>query len=80
MLLDTVRAIEALRADGITVFVHGRETRNRAPVVAALYGARRAGIDVDQALADVCEVLPGAEPTNEYLAALHRLAGERSIR
>ncbi len=80
VLLDTVRAIEALRADGITVFVHGRETRNRAPVVAALYGARRAGIDVDQALADVCEVLPGAEPTNEYLAALHRLAGERSIR
>ena len=43
-------------------------------------GARRAGIDVDQALADVCEVLPGAEPTNEYLAALHRLADERSYR
>ena len=82
VLLDTVRAIEALRADGITVFLHGRATRNRAPVVAALYGARRAGVDVDQVLADVCEVLPDASPTNEYLAALHRLSPstERSTR
>ena len=82
VLLDTVRAIEAMRADGITVFLHGRATRNRAPVVAALYGARRAGIDVDQVLADLCEVLPDASPTNEYLAALHRLSPstERSTR
>ncbi len=74
VLLDTVRAIEALRAEGITVFIHGRATRNRAPVVAALYGARRADIGVDQALADVCEVLPDTSPTDEFLDALHRLS------
>jgi len=82
VLLDTVRAIEALRAAGVTVFLHGHATRSRAPAVAALYGARRAGIDIDQALAEVCAVLPDANPGDPLRAALHRLspATERSAR
>ena len=74
VLLDTVRAIEALRTAGVTVCVHGHGTRNRAPAVAALYGARRAGIDVDQALAEVCAVLSDADPADGFRAALRRLA------
>lgn len=74
VLLDTARAIEALRAQGLTVFVHGRATRSRAPAVAALYGARRTGIDIEQALAEVCAALPDADPTAEFRAALRRLS------
>ena len=82
VLLDTVRAIEALRTAGVVVFVHGHGTRTRAPAVAALYGARRAGIDVDQALAEVCAVLPDADPADGFRAALRRLAPttDRSMR
>ena len=74
MLLDTVRAIEQQRAEGAEVFLHGLKTHNRAPAVAALYGARRAGIDVGQALDEVCAVLPDADPTPEFRAALRRLS------
>ncbi len=82
VLLDTVRAIEALRADGVTVFLHGHRTRTRAPAVAALYGARRTGIDVEQALAEVCAALRDVNPSDEFRAAMHRLspATERSTR
>jgi protein-tyrosine phosphatase len=73
VLLDTVRAIEQLRAEGATVFLHGLCGHSRTPAVAALYGARRAGIEVDRALADVCAVLHGADPNPEFRAALHRL-------
>lgn len=73
VLLDTVRIIEHLRSDGATVFVHGLRGRSRTPAVAALYGARRAGVDVDQALAEVCELLPGAEVSPTFHAALSRL-------
>ena len=73
VLLDTVRAIEQLRAQGATVFVHGRDNHSRAPAVAALYGARRAGITADQALAEVCALLAAADPNREFRAALRRL-------
>lgn len=73
VLLDTVRAIEDLRAQGATVFLHGLRTHSRAPAVAALYGARQAGIEVDRALAEVCAVLIDADPAPGFHAALHRL-------
>lgn len=73
VLLDTVRAVEGLRARGARVFLHGHRTASRAPAVAALYGARRAGISVEQALAEVCAVLPGADPTPEFRDSLRRL-------
>lgn len=74
VLLDTVRALEQLRAEGATVFLHGRSMTSRAPAIAALYGARRAGIGVEQALAEVCAVLPDADPHLEFRAALARLS------
>ena len=73
VLLDTARAIEQLRAEGATVFLHGLVAHSRTPAVAALYGARRAGIEVDRALAGVCAVLHGADPNLELRAALYRL-------
>ena len=73
LLFDTVRAIEALRDEGATVFLHGASADGRTVTLAALYGARRAGIDVDQALAEVGGVLPGADPNPDFRAALRRL-------
>jgi ADP-ribosyl-[dinitrogen reductase] hydrolase len=73
VLLDTVRAIEDLRAQGRTVFVHCVAAYSRTPTIAALYGARRAGIDIDKALTEVCEVLPGADPNPDFREALRRL-------
>lgn len=75
VLLDTVRVPERLRADGRIVFVHSMLGTNRAPAVAALYGARRRGTGIEQALRDVVDVLPDANPDDEFRAALHRLAG-----
>lgn len=73
VLLDTVRAIEALRADNKTVFLHCLEARSRTPAVAALYGARRGQVDIDTALKAVCTVLPHADPNPDFRAALYRL-------
>ncbi len=73
VLLDTVRAIEQLRAEDRTVFVHCVQAHSRTPTVAALYGARKQGVDIDQALRDVTAVLPGADPNDEFRAALTRL-------
>jgi len=82
VLLDTVRAIEELRAEGHTVFLHSLTADGRTPAVAALYGARRAGVDVDAALDEVCAKLPDSQPNREFLAALRRLdpATERTGR
>ena len=43
VLLDTVRAIEQLRAEGRTVFVHCVQAYSRTPTIGALYGARKEG-------------------------------------
>ena len=73
VLLDTVRAVEQLRAEGRTVFVHCVQALSRTPTIGALYGARQHGVDIDQALRDVVAVLPGANPNTEFRAALRRL-------
>ena len=73
VLLDTVRAVEQLRAEGRTVFVHCVQAASRTPTIGALYGARKQGVDIDQALRDVVAVLPGANPNTDFRAALRRL-------
>lgn len=73
VLLDTVRAIEQLRAEGRTVFVHCVQAYSRTPTIGALYGARRNGVHIDPALHDVVAVLPGADPNTDFRAALRRL-------
>ena len=69
-----ILAIEPYMGGSHARFLRGLQTHSRAPVVAALYGARRAGIDVDAALADVCAKFPDADPAPEFRAALRRLA------
>lgn len=73
-LFDTVRAIEQLRAEGHTVFVNCVEALSHTPAVAALYGARNQGIDVDDALSDIQAVLHESSPTDAIRNALRRLA------
>mgnify|MGYP003778155835 CR=1 FL=1 len=73
VLLDTVRAIEDLRAEGRNVFLHCVEAKSRTPTIAALYGARLRDISIDEALADVCTVLRQANPNPDFRAALQRL-------
>jgi ADP-ribosyl-[dinitrogen reductase] hydrolase len=73
VLLDTVRAVEQLRAQGRTVFLHCVQAYSRTPTVAALYGARTKHVDIDTALRDVSERLPGAHPNADFREALRRL-------
>ncbi|MDD7811619.1 ADP-ribosylglycohydrolase family protein [Mycobacterium sp. CSUR Q5927] len=76
VLLDTVRAIESLRAEGRSVFLHCVQAASRTPTIAALYGARRQRIGIDDALADVCAVLPDSSPNGDFRQALRRLLPE----
>ena len=73
VLLDTVRGVEQLRRDGRTVLIHCVQAQSRTPAVATLYGARLRGISIAEALADVCSVLPNADPIPEFREALRRL-------
>ena len=73
VLLDTVRAVEQLRAEGRTVFLHCVQAYSRTPTISALYGARKRDVDIETALRDVVEVLPGARPNPDFRAALRRL-------
>jgi ADP-ribosylglycohydrolase len=73
VLTDTVRLVEQLRGEGLTVLLHCVACHSRTPTVAALYGARRKGITIDEALADIVEVLPYAWPNDEFRQALLRL-------
>ncbi|MGV0741045.1 ADP-ribosylglycohydrolase family protein [Mycolicibacterium sp. XJ870] len=73
VLLDAVRTLEGLRAQGHTVLVHCVESYSRTPTVAALYGARLRGIGADEALGDVLGVLPDANPNLVFREALRRL-------
>jgi ADP-ribosylglycohydrolase len=73
VLLDTVRAVEQLRAEGRTVFLHCVQAYSRTPTISALYGARKRDVDIDTALGDVTAVLPGANPNSDFRGALQRL-------
>jgi len=72
VLLQTVRAVERLRAQGRTVLVHCVGAYSRTPTMAALYGLRLRGVTAEQALRDVAAVLPGANPIAAFRAALRR--------
>ena len=74
VLLDTVRLIEQLRAEGRTVLVQCVAAYSRTPTVAALYGARLHKISADEALDDIQAALPGAHPNPAFRKALRRLA------
>jgi ADP-ribosyl-[dinitrogen reductase] hydrolase len=73
VLLDTVRLVEQLRREGRTLLIHCVQAQSRTPTIAALYGARVRGIGIAEALADVCAVLPYADPMPDFREALRRL-------
>jgi ADP-ribosyl-[dinitrogen reductase] hydrolase len=70
VLDDTVTLIEQLRGESRTVLLHCVQAHSRTPAVAALYGARRRGVTVDTALADIRAVLPHADPNESFRDAL----------
>ena len=73
VLAQAADAVAALRAEGRTVLVHCTDAASRTPTVAALYAARNLGIPAHQALRDVRAVLPAAQPSPAFMAALDRL-------
>jgi ADP-ribosyl-[dinitrogen reductase] hydrolase len=73
VLVDTVNAIAALRAEGKTVLLHCVQAESRTPSVAALYSARHLGIPIDTALEDVLRALPAASPKRFLRDAIARL-------
>ncbi|MEO6143999.1 MAG: ADP-ribosylglycohydrolase family protein, partial [Dermatophilaceae bacterium] len=73
VLTDAAEAVAALRAEGRTVLLHCVQAQSRTPSVAALYGARLTGRTPTQALADILEALPRANPNAGLRAALERL-------
>lgn len=74
VLLEAARAVEQLRAQGRTVLLHCVESYSRTPTVAALYGAHVAGIGTEQALDEVLNALPEANPNSVFREALARMA------
>jgi len=71
---DAARTVARLRDEGHTVLLHCAAAQSRTPSVAARYGTLK-GIPADQALRDVCTVLPAASPKRALVSALDRLAG-----
>ncbi|MGY2743434.1 ADP-ribosylglycohydrolase family protein [Pseudarthrobacter sp. S3] len=70
VLRDAAAAVERFRAEGKTVLLHCVRAESRTPTVAALYGARVAGVTALVALEDVRRVLPGANPNALFLGLL----------
>lgn len=67
---EAAAAVERYRAEGKTVLLHCVRAESRTPTVAALYGARVAGVTALEALADLRRVLPGANPNPLFLGLL----------
>lgn len=74
VLTETARAVEWLRGQGRTVLLHCVGAHSRTPTVAALYGSRLRGVSTAEALQDVRNVLPGADPNPAFRTALRRLS------
>lgn len=72
-LTDAAGTVQALRAEGKTVFLHCVHAKTRTPVVAAAYGALITGTSTDDALQRVLAVLPSARPRPSIRAALDKL-------
>lgn len=72
VLREAVAAVERYRADGKTVLLHCVRAESRTPTVAALYGAKAAGVTPLRALEDVRRVLPGARPNRLFMELLGR--------
>ncbi len=73
VLADTADAVEALRREMRTVFVHCVRAESRTPSVAITWLMRHRGLTVDAALDTVRQALPGSNPNPSMLAALRSI-------
>jgi hypothetical protein len=74
VLHDTAGLIQALRAEGRTVLVHGVRAMNRTPAVATAYAFRLYELPVSAALGDVRQALLRAQVTDPLRDALAAMA------
>jgi ADP-ribosyl-[dinitrogen reductase] hydrolase len=70
VLREAAAAVEHYRAEGKTVLLHCVRAESRTPTVAALYGAKVAGVTPLRALEDVRRVLPAASPNPLFMELL----------
>ena len=82
VLQEAAAAVERFRAEGKKVLLHCVRAESRTPTVAALYGARVAGVTPLEALEHVCRVLPNAHPNPAFRKVLadESAAGNTSFR
>ncbi|MFC6287580.1 ADP-ribosylglycohydrolase family protein [Nocardioides sp. GCM10027113] len=69
---DAARTVQAMRAEGRTVYLHCVAAQSRTPTVATRYAALL-GVPFEQALAEVVAALPAASPNPSFRRALGRL-------
>ncbi len=74
VLHDTADLIQALRAEGRTVLLHGVVAKSRVPVVACTYGLRLHIVPTTLVIAEVEAVLFGARMNTNFRDALEDLA------
>jgi ADP-ribosyl-[dinitrogen reductase] hydrolase len=72
VLMDAVRTIAGLRAEGKGVVVHCVASHSRTPTVGIAY-SMGLGVPLEEAFAAVCGVLPAAYPNAGFRIALRRL-------
>ena len=70
VLQEAAAAVERFRAEGKTVLLHCVRAESRTPTVAALYGARAAGVTPLESLEHVRRVLPNAHPNPVFREVL----------
>ena len=78
VLREAAAAVELYRSEGKTVLLHCVRAESRTPTVAALYGAKVAGVSPMEALEDVRRVLPGARPNALFLRLLADMSKHRA--
>ena len=70
VLADAADAVAAFRAEGKTVLLHCVQAFSSTPAVAALYAARHRRVRAGTALTEIHRLLPRANPTTAFRAAL----------
>ncbi len=77
VLAATADAVETLRQDHGSVFVHCVRWESRTPAVAVAWLVRHHGLNVNAALDEVRGALPGCQPNSVMLSALKSVTQRR---
>lgn len=79
VLREAAAAVELFRSEGKTVLLHCVRAESRTPTVAALYGARVAGVTAVDALEELPRVLPAARPNGLFMRVLENCGDWREV-